>query len=201
LKTKTKTKIKKKKEKKKRIFFKKNFKTIFFWGFFILGSFAFIYFAVSIKYKKKEREFPEVSNKTNFFKVYFLDAKTDKLVSESCTMKDLPSEDRKAEEIIKILLNVPKNKKLISPIPKSTKLLGIKITNGLAYVDFSREFLTNHPGGSTSEIMTINSVVSSLIRNVPQIKEVQFLVEGKKFNTIAGHINCKSPFKNEIKYE
>ena len=100
------------------------------------------------------------------------------------------------------MINGAKNRKLISPIPKGTKLLGIEINSkGLAYVNFSKELLTNHPGGSSSEIMTINSVVNSLTESLPGVKEVQFLVDGKRFNTIAGHINCKFPFKNEVKNE
>ncbi|MDY6861856.1 MAG: GerMN domain-containing protein [Thermodesulfobacteriota bacterium] len=197
--TKGKKKKRTQKNKKDKVFQKNFLKNIILWSVFTFCCFTCIYFLISIKYKKKEKKIEDVTIKSASFQVYFFDAGADRLVREFYEMKDFPSIDRKAEAIIKILLKKPKNKKLISPVPDGTKLLNIRIdSNGLAYVDFSNEFLNNHPGGSTSEMMTINSVVKSLTKSLPSVKAVQFLVEGKKFNTIAGHINCELPFKNEI---
>jgi len=41
----------------------------------------------------------------------------------------------------------------------------------------SKEFVENHIGGSTAELMTINSIVASLTE-LPGIDKVQFLIEG-----------------------
>ena len=49
------------------------------------------------------------------------------------------------------------------------------------------------PGGSTGEILTIYSIVDTLTLNFPEIKDVQILVEGRKKDTIAGHIDITTP--------
>jgi germination protein M len=77
-------------------------------------------------------------------------------------------------------------------IPEGTELLSLEVTDGVAYVNFSEEFVTNHWGGSTGEIMTIYSVVNTLTES-PDVTAVVFLVEGEKLGTLAGHIELTDP--------
>lgn len=80
-----------------------------------------------------------------------------------------------------------------SPMPEGTIVRGLSIKDGIAFVDLSREVITNHPGGSTGEIMTIYSIVDSVTLNFPEIKKVQILVEGKREKTLKGHIDISRP--------
>jgi hypothetical protein len=41
--------------------------------------------------------------------------------------------------------------------------------------------------------MTVYSVVNSLALNFPEVKRVQFLVEGKEIETITGHLSLIRP--------
>ena len=56
----------------------------------------------------------------------------------------------------------------------------------------------NHPGGSTAEQLTIFSAVDSLVKQVPGIKRVQFLVDGDAPETLAGHVDCTRPFREDL---
>ena len=47
--------------------------------------------------------------------------------------------------------------------------------------------------GSVSELLTIYTIVNALTVNLPTIKSVQLLVEGKEVDTLAGHIDLRQP--------
>jgi spore germination protein GerM len=87
----------------------------------------------------------------------------------------------------------------VSAIPSGTSLRALFITRGgEAYVDFSRELVTAHPGGSTNELLTIRTVVDSLTANLPAITAVQLLVDGKELDTLAGHVDLRRPFTRKV---
>jgi germination protein M len=80
-------------------------------------------------------------------------------------------------------------------IPKGTHVRSVFFDDaGGVTVDFSRELVGNHPGGSTGELMTIRSVVQTLAANFQGTRSVRFLVEGKEIETIAGHVDASVPF-------
>ncbi len=84
------------------------------------------------------------------------------------------------------LIHGPQDQNLSRTIPEGTRLLGIEIKDGVAWVDFSREIQINHWGGSAGEMLTTFSVVNTLTE-FPQIQAVQFLVEGEVLESIWGH--------------
>ncbi len=71
-------------------------------------------------------------------------------------------------------------------IPAEAKLRSVKVENGIAYVDFSKEMQSKHWGGTAGESMTVGSVVYTLTE-LPGIQKVQFLIEGKTEEAIWGH--------------
>lgn len=81
-------------------------------------------------------------------------------------------------------------------IPSGTRLLKVFFDRSAArlYLDFSRELRTNHWGGSAGELLTIRSLVGTVASNLPAVKSVQLLVEGEEVESIAGHVDCRSPF-------
>lgn len=103
---------------------------------------------------------------------------------------------RYAQTAIQELIKGPTMPGLYPTIPNGTKLLSVKIEDGLATVDFSKEFKNNHPGGSAGEIMTIYSVVNTLTE-FPTVKKVKFLIEGKEEETLAGHVVFNEPFERD----
>jgi len=82
----------------------------------------------------------------------------------------------------------------LSAIPAGTTLKALYVTSkGEAYVDLSPELQKNHPGGTTSETLTVYSLVNSLTANLPAITGVQLLVDGKEIDTLAGHLDLRRP--------
>lgn len=126
--------------------------------------------------------------------VYFSDEEAMYLVPETRKIEVKESDKIYLEKmIVEELLKGPKIETHFDTIPKDTKLLSIKVDDKTAYVDFSKEFKENHPGGSTGEIMTVYSVVNSLTE-LDSIDKVVFLVEGQKEKTLAGHLIFDEPF-------
>lgn len=80
----------------------------------------------------------------------------------------------------------------VSPIPRGTKLLNISRKGDRVTVNLSGEFKKNHPGGATSEIMSIYTIVNSLTE-IPGINSVLFKIDGKLVGTLAGHMTFNKP--------
>jgi spore germination protein GerM len=87
---------------------------------------------------------------------------------------------------------------LVSAIPANTALKALYLTpKGEAYVDLSQDVM-QHPGGSNSEMLTVFTVVHALTVNLPAIKSVQILVDGKEVETLAGHLDLRRPLEKRL---
>jgi spore germination protein GerM len=99
-----------------------------------------------------------------------------------------------AKRILEAQLGPPPSP-LASPIPAGTKLRTVFFTKNDVYIDLSGEVQRNHPGGTTSEILTVYALVSALTANLPAITTVQILVDGKEVDTLAGHLDLRRPLE------
>jgi spore germination protein GerM len=87
---------------------------------------------------------------------------------------------------------------LISVIPKGTSLRAFYVTDrGDAFVDLSRDITSAHPGGSLTELLTVNAIVNAVAANLPAVQRVQLLVDGKEVDTIAGHVDVRRPLSRD----
>lgn len=57
----------------------------------------------------------------------------------------------------------------------------------LAVINLNGEFVDHHPSGILVETLTLLSILGTLHANLPQIAQVQFLVDGRPRETLAGH--------------
>jgi spore germination protein GerM len=95
----------------------------------------------------------------------------------------------------------PAKEPLVSAIPPGTKLQAIFVTEkGEAFVDLSSELRSNHPGGTTSEILTTYTLVNALTLNLPAITGVQILIDGKEVETLAGHLDLRRPLEQDARW-
>ena len=104
------------------------------------------------------------------------------------------SVQEQAKQVVRELLSGSRQG-LSSPLPRGVKLRELFITpQGLAFVDFSQELISNHVGGTAAEELTVYSLSNTLIANFPAVKSVQFLVEGREVATLAGHLDLTIPY-------
>jgi spore germination protein GerM len=124
--------------------------------------------------------------------LYFSEEVGEYLTGEKREILNKGDAQEEAKEVIHELIKGPKGK-LIRTLPPRTKLLALRIDEkGLAKVNFDKTLSTDHPGGSSAEMMTVYSIVNSLALNFPQIKEVQILIEGRG-EGITGHLALDRP--------
>jgi hypothetical protein len=82
----------------------------------------------------------------------------------------------------------------LSLVPLGTTLRAFYITgSGEAFVDLSREAASAHPGGSFTELLTVQAIVQTVTANLPPARRVQILIDGKEVDTLAGHIDLRRP--------
>ncbi len=124
---------------------------------------------------------------------YFSDEQAMYLLPEERT---ITKGDKSLEAaVIQDLINGPEKDGLVRTIPEGTKLISITVVNGVANVNFSKEFQSKHWGGSAGETMTLYSVVNSL-GELTGIEKVQFLLEGEKKESILnGNMDTTVPIE------
>ncbi|MFB3926121.1 MAG: GerMN domain-containing protein [Syntrophales bacterium] len=175
---------------------KKN--TRFFFLFLIvavfIGSFVFLFFTLSdfVDFSPSGKSSSAKKKEKMKVVLYFSDANERFLVAEKRLIPKSSDTAEQAEELIKALIDGPRTD-LVRTLPEGTKLKGVRMENATARVDFDGSLIEQHPGGSTSEVATIYSLVNSLTANFPDIKSVKITVDGKDIETLKGHIDTRQP--------
>jgi spore germination protein GerM len=106
----------------------------------------------------------------------------------------------RARVIVEMLLAGPPEP-LLSPFPDGTRLRALYLPDGGdAYVDLSREATNAHSGGSLEELFTVYALVNALTTNIPEIRAVQILIDGREVDTLAGHVDLRHPLEQNMKW-
>lgn len=128
--------------------------------------------------------------------LYFANTDATELIPHEVEIEVNPNETLE-KTVLNLLLAGPLDENEVNTIPEGTKIISTSISEGVCYVDFSTEFITKHPGGSTGETLTIYSIVNTLTE-LPDINKVQFLIEGEKQSTFKGHIAFDTLFERNL---
>jgi spore germination protein GerM len=129
--------------------------------------------------------------------LYFADKNNGFLIAEERVFEQTEDPVFYGRQIIEALIRGPAQK-LGPTLPDQTTIRALFISEagtegGTCYVDLSADIQENHPGGVTTEMLTVYSIVNSLILNVSEIQAVKILIEGQESITLAGHIDLQQP--------
>lgn len=127
--------------------------------------------------------------------VYFPNNNGTKLVAEK---RKVAAKTDKYTAAMEELMKGTKDKDKTVIIPKNAKMKSVKVLNGIAKVDFSKEFQTEFAGGSTGEEMLIGSIVDTLTE-FDDVQKVRFLIEGKEIDSLCGHMDLSEPIARMTK--
>ncbi|MBU3189469.1 GerMN domain-containing protein [Clostridium bowmanii] len=121
--------------------------------------------------------------------LYFSDDQAMYLVGEKRNL-----EKPTAKSIVAELVKGPSGtEKLTATIPEGVVILDVAVKENIAYVDFKGN-VSEKISGSTGEQMALYSIVNTLVSYKDLgITKVQFLIEGKKVESIAGHLDTSQP--------
>jgi hypothetical protein len=121
------------------------------------------------------------------------------LVAEARQIEDCLTEEDCLRAAVQSLVDGPVTD-LVAVLPSHTQVRGIIARDGVATVDFSRDLVSGHPGGSVSELLTIFSLADTLAVNFPHLRQVRILVEGEPVETLKGHVDLREPVKADFSF-
>lgn len=129
--------------------------------------------------------------------LYFADEQQTKLVKE---IRYVDIKEAKkgtatlASVMVKELIAGPKAKGLKGIIPEGTSLRApVAIEGRTATVDFTKEFIDNHPGGKELAELTIYSIVNTLTE-LKDIERVKIIINGKETKNFKDKVTLDSDF-------
>ena len=105
---------------------------------------------------------------------------------------------QRAEELLRALLNIYRQPGAGHPLAAASDLRNIYLVDaGAAVIDINGAFADGHRSGIMVEQLTVDSLVETLAANVPSIRRVKILVDGKDRSTLAGHADLSDWFDVE----
>ncbi|HEY3314591.1 MAG TPA: GerMN domain-containing protein [Bacillota bacterium] len=100
-------------------------------------------------------------------------------------------------QAIQELIRGPEAGSNLTPVlPAETRVLGVKVKDGTAYVDFSQEVMKLNVG-ARGEALTLAAIADTLTE-FPEVKQVQILVAGKAVESIGGHFSADRPITRNV---
>ncbi|MBC7335343.1 MAG: GerMN domain-containing protein, partial [Clostridia bacterium] len=101
-------------------------------------------------------------------------------------LKKLPRQPDMLKAALEELIKQPS-----LPIPKETRVLEVKVKDFVAYPSFSPE-ITRLSVGSKGEALVVAAIANTLTK-FPGVERVQILIDGKRVETLAGHVDVSKP--------
>ena len=174
---------------------------------------AFVLFAVVVgalvfrKYQTATRKVepppqavPAAPAGTVVVTLFFASADGDKLVREGREVEIEESDEESIESVVDELISGPLGSHAPT-LPPNAKVLRVHLKGSLAEIDFGPELLEGIPEGSSAEMVAVYSIVDTVATNFPQIKGVQFLINGAVPQTLKGHLDLRSPLAPDFDLE
>ncbi len=132
-------------------------------------------------------------------KLFFVSEDGQRLVA---TEREVPLAEgliAQARALVDAQLNAQATAPLVRSIPDGTVLRGLYASSrNEIFVDLDGAVRARHPGGSLNELLTVYAIVNAITMNLPDVQEVQLLIDGREVDTLAGHVDLRQPLrKNE----
>jgi len=162
--------------------------SVVFLAIFFITLFDYIYPPAAGKHTAaKKRDKQEVT-------LFFSDPNERFLVPEKRFIPMEKEPEAQAREMIQALIAGSKTG-LVNTFPEKAELQGVKREGeDILSVNFRESLVANHPGGSAAEMATIYSLTNTLTTNLPAIKRIRILIDGKERESLKGHIGLRNPF-------
>jgi len=101
----------------------------------------------------------------------------------------------RSREVLRTLFSEYMQRPSPHPLAVGSAIKDVYVLNGdLAIVDTNSAFADSHPSGVMVEDFTLFSMIETLALNVPEIKRVKIIVNGRERGTLAGHADLSTVF-------
>jgi spore germination protein GerM len=119
--------------------------------------------------------------------LYFPNYEQGTLITETRTVTWAESDTDRIRQVLLAHIEGPRQG-ASSALPASAAIRAVFLTaDGTAYLDLSAQTLADFKPGIASECLAVYAIVDSLAANIPAVKRVKILVEGREVDTLDGH--------------
>lgn len=133
--------------------------------------------------------------------LYFSSADGRNLLAEPRLIDDCELDEECMSKTVRALIAGPSESADMVPIlPPRTTLRQLTVAGSLVQVDFSRDLIDAHPGGTQSELLTVYGLTDTLTVNFPHLRQVQIFVEGAPVATLKGHVDLRQPVNPDFSF-
>ena len=138
---------------------------------------------------------PPASGPTETVTLYVADDEAGILRPRSAQIPLPGGRQQRAEELLRALLGIYQQPGSPHPLAPAADIRSIYLVDpGVAVIDLNAPFADQHRSGILDEQLTVNSLVETLAVNVPGVRRVRILVEGRTRETLAGHADLTEFF-------
>ncbi len=124
---------------------------------------------------------------------YYPDSISKSIVGEKRIVKLPDNPEGKADKIIREFVLGPSRYASVNPFPYGTKVRAVWLVKDTLYVDFNYKLVKGKLRlGVDLPIKT--SLVETVKANLPFVRKIVIMVEGRKIDTISGFLDAKNPF-------
>jgi spore germination protein GerM len=134
---------------------------------------------------------------TRSITVFFGNAEGDGLIDESRTIAAYRHRDEEVEAVLAELLHGPQSSGGVRTVPDGTALRQAFYDEEqrTLYLDFNEALVGEEMTGTTTERMTLAAILRTIAVDFPEVKAVQFLVNGLEVETLGGHLDLTRPLR------
>ena len=126
-----------------------------------------------------QEEITEEQLRQTLVTLYFLNPENYALAPEARQIDAKELINNPYEYLINLLIEGPKNEKLLKLIPENTKLNSAIVKENILYIDFSEEFIKEQNLGKEQEELILKSIVNT-VTELTEINKVKILIEGNE---------------------
>lgn len=102
---------------------------------------------------------------------------------------------QRGEELLRALLSAYSDKYSRHVLGSGSEVRAFYLVDpGLAVIDLNSAFADGHRSGVLVEALTVASLAKTLSANLPHVTRIEFLVDGKQRDTLAGHADLSGPY-------
>jgi hypothetical protein len=152
---------------------------------------AFLFFGQRHPEGPSETGGPEA---TTLARLYFADPLEACLRVEQRRIVHGEGQTAKGEALVKALIQGP-TRDLARTLSPNAAVKDVVVRKGVAYVDLTAAAVSEHLGGSESELLTVYSIVNTICLNMPELKAAKILIEGESAATFKGHMDLRFALK------
>ena len=124
-------------------------------------------------------EITEEQERETMISLYYTNTENNTLIPEARKIDAKELVENPYKKLVELIIEKPKNEKLVSSIPEGTKVNKAELKNGIVELDLSKEFIENQTKDIEKAKLSIKAIVNTLTE-LNEVKAVKILIDGKE---------------------